>query len=76
MGGIINYECTECGCEIIVTGAEDSQMRPIYCCGGEVAKISSSLRQTESKKARKKTATRTKKEAARKTWVPSKSSGR
>ncbi len=73
MAGVITYECIECGCEIIVTGAEESQIRPIYCCGTEVVKISSSLKKMEAKRSEKKTAT--KKKAVKKTSVPRNNSG-
>ncbi len=60
MTRVITYECKECGCEIVVSGAHESHLRPIYCCGMEVAKISS--RQPAKKKTAKK--------AVRKTAAP------
>ncbi len=42
MAKVITYECKECGCEIVVSGLHESHLRPIYCCGTEVAKISAS----------------------------------
>ncbi len=54
MAGVITYECRKCGCEIIVSGADESYLRPIYCCGTEVAMISSSTRNV-SKKIKRKT---------------------
>ena len=37
---IITYECEECGSEIVVTPTGETVLSPIYCCGIEVAEIS------------------------------------
>ncbi len=59
MAKVITYECKECGCEIIVSGSHESHLRPIYCCGTEVKKVSASkpkrpLVKTGGKTAKKK----------------------
>lgn len=54
MAEVVTYECRKCGCEIIVSGADESYLRPIYCCGTEVARISPS-RQTVARKIKRKT---------------------
>ncbi|MFI5293692.1 MAG: hypothetical protein ACHQ0Y_01525 [Thermodesulfovibrionales bacterium] len=53
MAKVITYECKECGCEIVVSGTHESPLRPIYCCGIEVAKISSA-KNPEKKKTTKR----------------------
>ncbi len=68
MAKVITYECKECGCEIVVSGSHESHLRPIYCCGTEVAKISVSKRvvnaNTTKKPAAKAVRKVTKKPAA------------
>jgi len=49
---IITYECEECGSEIVVTPTGETVLSPIYCCGIEVAEISS-LEKKPSKPAKK-----------------------
>ena len=44
MAKIINYECEQCGTEIVVTEANGAELRPIYCCGIEIVEISSSAK--------------------------------
>ncbi len=73
-GIVVTYECTQCGSEIIVTEAVGSQLRPIYCCGMEVAEVSSgpakaarSKRGKEAKKPVKKTVKAAKKATTKKT---------
>ena len=43
---IITYECEECGSEIVVTPTGETVLSPIYCCGIEVAEISSARKET------------------------------
>ncbi len=84
MAKVITYECRECGCEIIVSGSHESHLRPIYCCGSEVTKVSSSSKRPEAKKAKKRVSTKAldkvakkaKGQTAKKISVPRKSSGR
>lgn len=66
---IINYECEECGSEIVVTPTGETVLSPIYCCGIEVAEISYLEKKpsTPAKKAAQKTAKKvTKKKLAAK----------
>ena len=64
MAKVITYECKECGCEIVVSGAHESHLRPIYCCGTEVAKISASMRPVKKKKTTDKAAKKSAKKVA------------
>jgi len=64
MAKVITYECKECGCEIVVSGSHESHLRPIYCCGIEVAKISTSKKKTTKKPAAKAVSKVAKKKAA------------
>lgn len=66
MATVITYECKECGCEIVVSGSHESHLRPIYCCGVEVAKISAS-KKTAKKKTIKKPVTKAVSNTAKKT---------
>jgi hypothetical protein len=50
---IITYECEECGSEIVVTPTGETVLSPIYCCGIEVAEISSAEKQPAKKTAKK-----------------------
>ena len=53
----INYECTECGSEVVVTATGEIEISPIYCCGVEVIETSSSgKKQTKPKKQGEKKA--------------------
>ena len=66
---IVNYECEECGSEIVVTPTGESLLSPIYCCGIEVTEISTAKKKTSkpAKKTAKKTAKKvTKKKVAAK----------
>ena len=54
MAKVITYECKECGCEIIVSGSQVGHLRPIYCCGVEVEKISPASKGSAAKKAKGK----------------------
>jgi hypothetical protein len=67
---IITYECEECGSEIVVTPTGETVLSPIYCCGIEVAEISSAEKKSPkpAKKIAGKTAKKvtTKKTAAKK----------
>jgi hypothetical protein len=48
---IVNFECAECGSEVVVTATGEVQLSPIYCCGVEVTETTSGLRtQTKPKK--------------------------
>ncbi|MFI5296070.1 MAG: hypothetical protein ACHQ0Y_13730 [Thermodesulfovibrionales bacterium] len=48
---IVNFECTECGSEVVVTATGEVQLGPIYCCGVEVTETTSGVRkQTKPKK--------------------------
>ena len=84
MAGVITYGCRKCGCEIIISGADESQMRPIYCCGSEVAGISPAAMKTDMKNIKRKTSPKAQTKAAnkakgkitRKTSVRRKSPGR
>lgn len=49
---VITYECEECGSEIVVTPTGETVLSPIYCCGIEVAEISS-VEKKPSKPAKK-----------------------
>jgi hypothetical protein len=40
MARIVTYECEQCGTEVVVTENLETDLRPIYCCGIEVAEIS------------------------------------
>jgi len=62
---LVTYTCRQCGAKIVVTETLDTQLSPIYCCGVEVAKISSVKKKPSKpkKKAIKKVA---KKKIARK----------
>ncbi len=53
MAKVITYECKECGCEIIVSGFHESHLRPIYCCGTEVEKVSVSKGTAKTKTAKR-----------------------
>ena len=76
---IITYECEECGSEIVVTPTGETVLSPIYCCGIEVAEISSVAKksskpakkaaQKTAKKVTKKKVTAKKKPAAKKKTV-------
>jgi hypothetical protein len=66
MAKVITYECKECGCEIVVSGTHESHLRPIYCCGTEVAKISPASKEAAAKRAEKKTVTKAVKKTAAK----------
>ena len=74
---IITYECEECGSEIVVTPTGETVLSPIYCCGIEVAEISSAEKKpskpakkiaskTTAKKVTKKKVAAKKKPAAKK----------
>lgn len=67
MAKVITYECKECGCEIVVSGTHESHLRPIYCCGTEVAKISPTSKKAAAKTTKKKTVAKAVKNVARKT---------
>ncbi len=48
---IVNFVCTECGSEVVVTATGEVQLSPIYCCGVEVTEMTSGGRkQTKPKK--------------------------
>ena len=48
---IVNFVCTECGSEVVVTATGEVQISPIYCCGVEVTETTSSAsKQTKPKK--------------------------
>jgi hypothetical protein len=66
MAKVITYECKECGCEIVVSGSHESHLRPIYCCGNEVAKISAS-NMTANKKTTERPAAKAVRKVAKKT---------
>ena len=67
MAKVITYECKECGCEIIVSGSHESHLRPIYCCGIEVARVSPASNRTgAAKKVGKKPAKKPAKKIAKK----------
>ncbi|MDA8432681.1 MAG: hypothetical protein M0Z60_06940 [Nitrospiraceae bacterium] len=82
MAKVITYECTQCGCEITVNEAAETELMPIYCCGMEVSETAfpKKARASSKKTARstgKKTAGKAapKKTAARKA-TPKKAAGR
>jgi hypothetical protein len=58
MAKVMTYECKECGCEIIVSGSHESHLRPIYCCGVEVANVSAAPKTRAAKKKTVKAAPR------------------
>ncbi len=66
MAKVITYGCKKCGCEIIVSGSHETHLRPIYCCGVEVTKKSSSAKGTAAKKVKTKENVKTAKKVARK----------
>jgi hypothetical protein len=69
MAKVITYGCKECGCEIIVSGSHEAHLRPIFCCGVEVTKISSkgtAVKKTKEKKIAKAVKKATKKTAVKK----------
>ncbi len=76
MAKVITYECKECGCEIIVSGSHETHLRPIYCCGVEVKKKSSSAKAAMTKKTKEKKAPKTTKKAMKKTAAGKRTSGR
>lgn len=48
---IVNFECEECGSEVVVTATGEVQLSPIYCCGVEVTEMTSGVsKQTKPKK--------------------------
>lgn len=61
---IITYECEECGSEIVVTPTGETVLSPIYCCGIEVAEISSA--EKKPLPPAKKTAAKTAKKVTKK----------
>lgn len=64
MARIVTYECTQCGSEVVVTESLESRLSPIYCCGIEVAEISSAAKKPA--KAKKKPAKKATKKVAKK----------
>ena len=56
MARVVTYECNECGCAIVVKEMPDTDLEPIYCCGMEVAEVSSPQKKlaSKTKKAEKK----------------------
>jgi hypothetical protein len=56
MAKVITYECKECGCEIVVSGSHESHLRPIYCCGVEVANVSAASKKACAPTAKNKKA--------------------
>jgi hypothetical protein len=62
MAKVITYNCEVCGSEIVVTESGLTQLSPIYCCGIEVAEISS-VPKKQVKKATKAPQKATKKVA-------------
>jgi hypothetical protein len=69
MAKVITYECKECGCEIVVSGSHETHLRPIYCCGVEVAKISPASKGTVAKKTTEKKVINAVKKITKKTTV-------
>lgn len=61
---IITYECEQCGSEIVVKSTGEGQLSPIYCCGIEVAQVSSAGK--KSVKPKKKTAKKVTKKVSKK----------
>jgi len=48
---IANFECAECGSEVVVTSTGEVQLSPIYCCGVEVTETTTDVKkQTKPKK--------------------------
>jgi hypothetical protein len=78
MARMVTYECDECGCEIVVTEMPETELNPIYCCGMEVAEVSSSsgkpARKTV-KKATKKVAKKVTKKVVKKKVAAKKKPG-
>jgi len=66
MARMVTYECDECGCEIIVTEMPETELNPIYCCGMEVAEVSSAAGKPGEKTVKKTTKKVAKKVAAKK----------
>jgi hypothetical protein len=67
---IITYECDLCGSEIVVTATGEGHLSPIYCCGIEVAEVSSVAK--KSAKPKKKSAKKPAKKAVKKKTAPKK----
>jgi len=48
---IVNFECEECGSEVIVTATGEIQLSPIYCCGVALTEMTPRVsNQTKPKK--------------------------
>ena len=61
MARIITYECVQCGHQLVSRPTGETDLEPIYCCGLEVAEISSVM--VPAAKPKKKTAAKTAKKA-------------
>ncbi len=48
---IVNFECEECGSEVILTATGEVQLSPIYCCGVALTEMTPDVsKQTKPKK--------------------------
>lgn len=65
MAATTTYKCRKCGTRLVVTEKMESHLSPVYCCGAEVARISSVRGKTAKpkKKIAKKKAVKKKKPA-------------
>lgn len=69
---VVNYECEQCGSEVIVTRTGETMLSPIYCCGMQVTEVSSvekkpvKPKKKAVKKVAKKRVAKRKKPAAKK----------
>lgn len=70
---VVTYECERCGTEVIVSEAFGAQLSPIYCCGMEIAEISSVEEKPE--KAKKKVVKKVAKKVSKKKIAQKKKTG-
>jgi hypothetical protein len=73
---IVTYECEECGSEIVVTSLGESRLSPIYCCGVEVAEMSSVAKKPAKPKKKVVKKVAKKRVAAKKKPAPKKKASR
>ena len=68
MARIITYECVQCGHQLVSRPTGETDLEPIYCCGLEVAEISSVM--VPAAKPKKKAAAKTAGKTAKKALKP------
>jgi hypothetical protein len=64
MAKVVTYECDQCGCEVVVKSAPETEMMPIYCCGMEVTEVSPAKK--KAAKPKKKVAKKVAKKVVKK----------